>query len=141
MRESPEGSYYISFYLAKPTEGAVLEVARPALEPLSEKAATAPRALPQASPVMARIVPIDPLLSEIDAASAVVTYYYGGVLKGSLGDYRIESSLGGGRWVSAQLPESRRVTVNHGAVAPGKYKLNVRLVSKAPMPASPCGAP
>jgi len=130
LQRDPRGAYYISFYFAKPTEGAVLEVARPVLEPLSEKAASAPRASLPDKPVLARIVPIDPLLSDIDAASAVMTYYYGGVLKGSVGDYRIESSLCGGKWMSAPLPESRRVTINHGAVAPGRCELKVRIVSK-----------
>ena len=129
VEKAQEGSYYVSFYLAKPTPGASLEIACPRLEPLSEKARLAPRSPEPLSPVKARLVPIDPLLADLDADEASMTWYYGGFLEKPESAYCLESSLDGGPWVSAPLTAERRVRLSHGKVAPGRHALRARIVA------------
>lgn len=130
VQEAREKSYYIGFYLTKPTPGASLEIARPSLEPLSEKGRVAKRAALADSPIKARIVPIDPLLSDQDAADAAMTWYFGGTLPQPEKTYRLESSLDNGPWIGAPLADNRRVRLSHGTVTPGRHQFAVRLVAK-----------
>ena len=129
VERAQEDSYYVSFYLAKPTPGASLEIARPRLEPLSEKARLAPRSPEPLSAVQARVIPIDPLLADLDADNAAMTWYYGGFLSKSEDAYRIESSMDGGPWVPSPLTAERRVRLAYGKVESGRHALQVRIVA------------
>lgn len=126
-----EDSYYAAFYQAEPRVGATLEIACPHLEAMSEKGRSGSRVADSASTVKARVVPIDPLLSNLDAKDVAMTWYFGGSLPKPDSAYRLEASLDGGDWVGAPLPTSRRVRLSHGAAVAGHHTFDVRIFDVA----------
>ena len=128
MCASGNGTYNCVFYFSRLPPDAYADVCDPQLEPLSARAAAeASSAKPASKPFRGRLVPVDPLLADIDAAAAKMTFYYPGDLEGALSRYEVRASFAG-REARATLGEDRRATVSFGAVAEGRHELSVWLV-------------
>ncbi len=78
-----------------------------------------------------RMVPVDPLLDEVDAATGRMTFYSVGELGSAAEDFEVLVSVDGGSAVRAALGSDRRATVSFGAVAAGKHEIEVSLAPKA----------
>ena len=66
-----------------------------------------------------RMVPVDPLLSEVDAQSGRLTFYYVGALADGAAEsaHEVVATVDGGSAVRVKLGEDRRATVAFGALA------------------------
>ncbi len=76
-----------------------------------------------------RMVPVDPLLSEVDAQSGRLTFYYVGALADGVAEsaHEVVATVDGGNAVRAKLGEDRRATVAFGALAEGAHDIEVAL--------------
>ena len=131
MFPSKTGRYYFRLFCdVELGDDGVIELAAPFLEPLSAAAekGAAPAVLD--SPRKVRIVPVDPLLSEMDADLAKMEFYYPGDLEDAPSAYAFAARLDDGHAVSTPLDERRRGTVEFGKVAEGGHVLKVRLFNR-----------
>ena len=116
-------------FKANMPSGATLELARPVLEPLSEKGQKESK-----SPVADvrherfRIVPVAPKLSEVDPDSGEMTFYYGGDLPGEFGGFELRAAVDGILRGSALQDDTRRVTIRMGRILPGDHSLALNLI-------------
>lgn len=85
-----------------------------------------------------RLVPVDPLLSEVDARSGRLTFHYVGALAdGAAATGHIAvATVDGARTVRAKLGDDRRASVELGALAEGAHEIEVSL--HAPSGAALC---
>ena len=67
-------SYRFGFEISEFPDGAYLDVCEPALKPLSKKAKDGSSSLGNAGPLIVRIVPVEPLLSEVDADTGYIRF-------------------------------------------------------------------
>ena len=78
-----------------------------------------------------RIVPVDPLLDEVDAATGRMTFYSVGEIGSAAEGFEVSASIDGGAAVRAALGSDRRATVSFGAVAAGKHEIEISLAPKS----------
>jgi len=128
--ESVNGIYYFRLWCDAELGAGEIDIAAPYVEPMSEAAAkgAAPTVLDTLRAV--RIIPIDPLLSELDATAAKMTFYYPGDLEKDPAAYSLAAELDGGMTIAAPLDGKCRGTVDFGAVTPGRHVLAVRLLDR-----------
>ena len=84
--------------------------------------------------LVARIVPVDPLLSNVNADDARLTFYWPGVAPGGLSGCRLVSRFTGEQYnkpVSARFDEKGYATVRYVRVWPSKYEIEVEVVDAA----------
>ena len=76
-----------------------------------------------------RLVPVDPLLSDVDAQSGQMTFYYVGALAGGAAAdaHTVVATVDGGSAARTKLGEDRRATVTFGALAAGTHDIEVAL--------------
>ena len=131
MMASQNGVWNCGFYFSGCPEDGYADIASPLLEPLSDKARelSAP-AVPRAKPFVARILPIDPMISNVDATTGLMTFYYPGDLTLAPTDYALVGLFGKEVKARARMGRDRRVTLRLGAMAPGRRTLTVRLVER-----------
>ena len=127
MCASEKGIYTCAFYFSRLPPGACVDICNPRLEPLSARAAEGASKKPATAPFKGRLVPIDPLLADLDAADAKMTFYYPGDLAGELSRYEVRAAFAG-REARAPLGADRHATVSFGSVPAGRHALSVRLV-------------
>jgi len=127
MVPSAKNDYGCGFYFSRIPQGAYVDVCHPSLEPLDEE--TAQGSSPQSATrrYRARIVPIDPLLSEVDADDAKMAFYYPGDLTGERGRFRLEAESCG-LAASAAFSEESRAIVSFGKIPEGRHDMSVRIV-------------
>lgn len=77
-----------------------------------------------------RMVPVDPLLANVDARSGRLTFYYVGPLDGGAEGYGVTAALDGGEARGIALGEDRRATVEFGAIPEGRHEVEVALRAK-----------
>ena len=121
-------AHNFALYQDHPIEGGVVEICAPYLEALSERGVAKSRPAPLDVPRPARIVPIDPKLSKLDANSASVEFYYPGDLDSSPGEYVVSARIDGLEAVSARLDDRCRARIDFGAVAAGRHELTVSVL-------------
>ena len=77
VQKAPKASkptYVFGFEVFEPSEDAYLDICAPSLEPASEKAKAGSSAPGSAVPLVGRIVPVEPLLSEVDADTGRIRF-------------------------------------------------------------------
>lgn len=74
-----------------------------------------------------RLTPFDPVLDEINAADAKMTFYYPGSLVES-GEKLVLRAKAGGKTVFAQFGADHKATVSFGRLEPGRFDLKAELV-------------
>ena len=107
------------------------EVRNISLEPLTAEADAASAGLPDslARPLVARIVPIDPLLSKVRTANAEMTFYWPGVPDCGVEACTLLASMDGGDERSVRLGADGRAKVSFGKVASGEHRVAVSVTS------------
>ena len=121
------GRAQLSFYTEKALgDGAYIDVAEPFLSGcvISGDPGTDLWEL-QARP--GRLTPFDPVLDEINAADAKMTFYYPGSLVES-GEKLVLRAKAGGKTVFAQFGADHKATVSFGRLEPGRFDLKAELV-------------
>ena len=84
--------------------------------------------------LVARIVPVDPLLANVNANDARLTFYWPGVATGGVSSCRLVSRLKGGkldRQASARFDGKGYATVRYGRVWPSNYEIEAEVVDAA----------
>ena len=120
----------VFYFCAFPADG-FIDIASPALEPLSDKAkADSAAVAPFSKPFAPRILPIDPLISQVDATHARMTFYYPNELSGDCSNYELVCRIDRSQTASAPLGADARGTVEFGALEPGRHSLEVTLQEK-----------
>ena len=72
---NPEKSIYsFGFEVFEIGDGAYLDICAPVLEPKSEKARKGSATVDKATPLVGRIVPVEPLMSEVDADTGMIRF-------------------------------------------------------------------
>ncbi len=82
----------------------------------------------------ARIVPVDPLLSNVNADDARLTFYWPGVAPGGMSGCRLVTRFKGKRYnkpVEARFDEKGYATVTYGRVGPATYEIEAEVVDAA----------
>ena len=82
----------------------------------------------------ARIVPVDPLLSNVNAADARLTFYWPGVATGGVSSCRLVSRFKGKHYnkqVDSRFDEKGYATVRYGRVWPSKYEIEAEVFDAA----------
>ncbi len=126
-----DGPYNFGLYVAKgPAGEGTIELSSPYLLAESDAARSAAVRTPAAKPFRARIVPIDPKLSQVDASAARMSFYYPGVLELPPSEYDLMASVDEGTPAVSPLDERCRAAVELGSVAEGRHRLSVRIVER-----------
>lgn len=127
---SGDGSYKCWFYFSGPIPpGGWVDIAEPRLTcqvPDDGK----PVAAWDAGENRPRIVPVDPLLSRINADSARMTFYFPGAAPAGCGRRILRAELGG-KTAEAELGPDGSAQVHWGRLAPGRQTLAVKLLDAA----------
>ena len=116
---------------SKVGESGYIDICDPQVIPLS------PEAVRLSSPAAAerkfatRVVPVDPLLDEVDSENARMRFYYPGDLSAKPVEYIVEATVDGGAPVGATMNDKREATVVFGRVSAGRHEMTVRLKHKA----------
>ena len=122
-------AHNFALYQDQPLESGVVEICAPYLEALSEQGIAKSLPAPLDVPRQARIVPIDPKLSKLDANSASVEFYYPGDLDAAPGEYVVSACIDGRGVASARLDDRCRARVDFGAVAAGRHEMTVSVIA------------
>ena len=128
MVEDSLRQYTFGFYLASPSPGATVEIADLRLEPLSVRAASRSRHAQMPVTEKVRIVPVFPMLANVDAAKGAMKFYYPGD-RPSGAELLLEASVDGRPVAVAAVGEGNRAELELGRTSPGRHKLDVRIVS------------
>ena len=137
----PNGPYSFGLYIAKPAADGCVELASPYLLAESDAARTAAKRAPAARPFRARIVPINPKLTRMDAAAAKMEFFFPGVLEKPADAYELRAKIDGegavvtqgadGEGTVVTLGADMRATVDFGKVPAGRHRMSVALVDRA----------
>lgn len=87
-----------------------------------------------AKKLAARIVPVDPLLANVNADDARMTFYWPGWTPSGVSRCQVVSRINDKRYnkpVSARFDEKGYATVRHGRVRPGKYEIEAVVIDDA----------
>ena len=95
-------------------EEGVLEISNLKLSPISAAACANIRKASLSPRLVSRIVPIDPLLADIDPENAAMTFYYPGDLDARESDFEIVANIGRAVKATATLGGDRRARVSLG---------------------------
>ena len=120
--------HYGGVYLPKLPPGARLDVSAITLEPMSEKGRSESSCAYVSNVCEGRLVPVHPLLAEIDASDASLELYWTGDMPDD-GKSPLVTGEVAGRNASARLGADRKATLRFGTVPPGRHELTVRIVS------------
>ncbi|MBR4654600.1 MAG: hypothetical protein IKO72_14665 [Kiritimatiellae bacterium] len=118
--------YTCAFYFSKIPQGGYADISHPRLLACTEDAAAAAEPVPLAKPYRPRIVPFDPLLSEIDAGSAEMSFYFTGDLADPPERYMLEAEIAG-RTAKAALGSGKFARVSFGRIPEGRHTLSVSI--------------
>ena len=127
---SANGHYYFRLFCDEELGEGEIDLAAPILEPSTEAAAKGAAPTVLETPRKVRIVPIDPLLAQLNAAAAKMEFYYPGDLEKAPENYAFAAALADGKTVEVPLDARCRGTVSFGAIAEGSHQLKVRLVDR-----------
>ena len=123
--------YNYAVHMASPVEDGCIEFASPFLYALSDTARAAAMMAPAATRIKARIVPIDPRLTQVAARGGKMEFYYPGALDGKIGDYDLIAEIDGREVARGVFDARARRTLELGNNLPGKHRLAVRIAERA----------
>lgn len=129
----PDGTVGPAQFCVQPSpkgDDAYIDFCDPQVEPLSELAVAKSAPADAVAKLPTRLVPVDPLLDEVDSADAKLRFFYSGDLAKDPTDYEIAASLDGGTPVRQAMDAKREATVAFGAIAAGRHQVTVRLFEK-----------
>ena len=130
-KPSKQPEMYCMLFLDKPLPAdAVLEIAAPRLTALSEKGIAGSSNANAPTAFRPRLVPIDPLLSRLDAADARIEFYFGGDLDRAPDAYDLVAAVDGRERTRAPFDVRRRATAVLGPVEPGPHALRAAVVER-----------
>ena len=132
MRNSNPSGYTIALAGDGGSSGTVqLEVRNLMLEPLTPEAEAVSTGCPDYlfDKLVARIVPIDPLLAQVRAANAEMTFYWPGEPECGVAACTLLALLDGGSEKSVKLGSDGRAKVSFGKVALGEHRVAVSVTS------------
>ena len=84
--------------------------------------------------LVARIVPVEPLLSNVNADDVRLTFYWPGMAPDGISNCRLVTRFKGKRYnkpVMARFDEKGYATVSHGRVKPSKYEIEAEVIDAA----------
>ena len=130
MPESRDGQYTLAVYASDAfADGAFLDIAGVRLEPVDEKARAGSVAVAASEPFKPRISPVDPLLCDVSADRAKLTFFYPGDL--SVGGERLVlRAKMSGRTVTGEFGGDHKATVDFGAVGKGYRRIELEVVGE-----------
>ena len=104
------------------------------LEAMDEATDRASEPIGDVARLVARVVPVDPLLSAVNADDARLTFYWPGVATGGVSGCRLVTRFKGKQYnkpVSARFDGKGYATVRYGRVWPSKYEIEAEVVDAA----------
>ncbi len=129
----PDGTVGPAQFCVQPSpkgDDAYIDFCDPQVEPLSALAVEKSVPAEAVAKLPTRIVPVDPLLDEVDSADAKLRFFYSGDLAKNPAEYEIAASLDGGTPIRQALDAKREATVAFGAIDAGRHQVTVRLFEK-----------
>ena len=129
MFGSKNGKYTYSISGTMNPEAEVM-ICSPFILPLSEKAASGAHPSPLPKSLASRIVPIDPLLSEISSQSGRVAFYYAGELPAAPQECEFAATLDGRTWATGPMNVRRTGSLAFGRLQPGRRRMTVGVRAK-----------
>ena len=125
------GNCTLCLYADRPfADGAFLDLAHPRLEALDEKAiAGSERKLQLPAPLVPRITPVDPILSEVRADAAKFTFLFPGDVANADEKFVLRARLQG-RTATGAFDADRRASVDFGAITPGRHGIALAVVGE-----------
>ena len=128
--ESRTGSYSYAIWGATKNPDAKVEISAPYFEPLTEKARAGGVSVDPATPMVARIVPVDPLLAKVDSSAGRLKFYYPGELDGNATDYVLAVTVDGKPAADAAFGEDHYATAMLGKRGLGRHQVEVKVKEK-----------
>ena len=129
LMESNDGRYAVAVWISDALDaGAYLDLSGVVLEPLDEKAENGSRPI-VAEPFTPRISPVDPLLNDVDAAHARLTFFYPGDIE-SGGERMVLRAKMLGRTVTGEFGKDHKAVVDFGKVAKGYRRIGLEVVGE-----------
>jgi hypothetical protein len=127
LMDSLDGKYAVALYASDAfAKDAYLDISGVMLEPLDEKAKNGSQAA-VAEPFKPRISPVDPLLNDVDAAHARLTFFYPGEIE-SEGERLVLRAKMAGRTVLGEFGKDHKAAVDFGKVAKGYRRIDLAVV-------------
>ena len=108
-----------------------VEVRDFSLQPLAKEADEAATGLPEfySHPLPVRIVPIDPLLVNVDVETGRMLFYWSGEQTQG-GAYTLSASIDGGKAVRAPLGADGKAEVSFGRIAARRHRVKVKVLGR-----------
>ena len=129
LMNSLDGKYAVALYASDAfAKGAYLDISGVMLEPLDEKAKNGSQAV-AAEPFKPRISPVDPLLNDVDAAHARLTFFYPGEIK-SEGERLVLRAKMAGRMVTGEFGKDHKAIVDFGKIDKGYRRIDLEVVGE-----------
>ena len=127
----PNPRYNYALHMASPAEDGCIEFAAPFLYALNDTARAAAVMAPEATRIKARIVPINPRLTQIAARNGKMEFYYPGAFDSNIADYDLIATIDGREVARGTFDARARQTLNLGDNQPGKHTLGVKIAERA----------
>jgi hypothetical protein len=128
MMRSNDGHYTVAVWISDALgAGAYLDLSGVTLEPLDEKAAKGSQSLAGLKPFKPRISPVDPLLNDVDAAHASLTFFYPGDIEAG-GEKLVLRAKMLGRTVTGEFGKDHKAVVDFGKIAKGYRRIDLAVV-------------
>ena len=123
--ESRQPSFGYTIWGSCSDPSAEVLVAKPFVEPLSPRARVESASVAPAKPMVARIVPIDPLLARVDNAEGRIIFYYPGDFSSSASETLLEATVDGQGVPSVAFSEDHTARLKLGRQGEGDHALSV----------------
>ena len=128
MMKSNDGRYAVAVWMSEALgSGAYLDLSGVTLEPLDEKAKEGSQSLADQMPFPPRISPVDPMLNDVDAGRARLTFFYPGDIE-SGGERLVLRATMLGRTVTGEFGKDHKAVVDFGKIDKGYRRIDLAVV-------------
>jgi len=130
MPKSSNGQYSLAFYASEAfAKGASLDISGVRLEPLDEKAAAGSVLVGAPEPFKPRISPVDPLLNDVDAEHARLTFLYPADTSNAEERFVLRARMLG-RSVTGEFGGDHKAVVDFGRIDRGYRRIDLEVVGE-----------
>lgn len=129
--KSPDDGLYV-FGIYGGRINAPVDISAPYVIPLTEKAKkeSLPAKKATIQDLAMRIVPVDPLLRNIDAADPQMTFYYPGEMSKGINAYELTVTIGKKKYPAVNLSAEQKACVKFPGLTSGEHKMTVAIGEK-----------